>query len=561
MDNIFGLPMAGTMLVLLIVLGLCLTRVAWIAWRRPVIFKLGTRNIPRRKAQTTLIVVGLMLSTLIISAALGTGDTLHHSMTADSYKNLGGVDQLVVASSEYEVPNIDTATPIEDGTLAVVTDALAGNSDVDGVMPVLEAHVAATNETTRQSEPSLTLLGADPSRFEGFGQLRALDGSTIDLTTIGADTVVLSEHAADDLSASVGDTVTIFYENEPHQVTVAAIAENSYLSGYRRGREDLLEYGGMVMPLAAVQELTGQEGLLSAVAISGAGDLRHGYKLSDDVSDALQPTLEGTGLGVDSIKRYAVEAGERTAGMFTAIFLILGLFSIMAGLLLIVLIFTMLAAERRSEMGMARAVGTQRKQLIQQFISEGAGYALLAGLVGSALGVGAAIGIAKAMKWLFGEFVPIEPHVEPRSMVVAYCLGVVITFLTIMVSSWKISRLNVVSAIRDIPDISSKSIASAPSSGASCCFAGGGFLAMTGLSNESAAPFYLGMSLVPFGLALVLRSFRVPARPVFSLMGLAILVLWLHPGEGRQATSGASWTATSSCSSSPASSWSSAPPS
>ena len=73
---------------------------AWVAWRRPVIFKLGIRNIPRRKAQTTLIVVGLMLSTLIISAALGTGDTLDHSMTADIYDNLGRVDELVVASSE-----------------------------------------------------------------------------------------------------------------------------------------------------------------------------------------------------------------------------------------------------------------------------------------------------------------------------------------------------------------------------------------------------------------------------------------------------------------------------
>src|SRR5829696_3010122 len=107
MNDIFGIPMAGTMLVLLIVLGLCLTRVAWIAWRRPVIFKLANRNIPRRKAQTTLIVVGLMLSTLIISAALGTGDTLHHSLTKDTYDNLGHVDQLVVASSDFEAPDID----------------------------------------------------------------------------------------------------------------------------------------------------------------------------------------------------------------------------------------------------------------------------------------------------------------------------------------------------------------------------------------------------------------------------------------------------------------------
>ena len=77
MNDVFGIPMSGIMVTLLITLALCLLWVAWIRWRRPVIFKLGTRNISRRKAQTVLIVVGLMLSTLIIAAALGTGDTVN----------------------------------------------------------------------------------------------------------------------------------------------------------------------------------------------------------------------------------------------------------------------------------------------------------------------------------------------------------------------------------------------------------------------------------------------------------------------------------------------------
>src|SRR3954463_14392650 len=119
-DNILGIPVAGLMIALLILLSLCLLSVAWVAWRRPVMFKLGVRNIPRRKAQTTLIVVGLMLSTLIISAALGTGDTLHYSLTKDSYENLGHVDQLVVASSEFEAPNADTSTRIDAGVLATI---------------------------------------------------------------------------------------------------------------------------------------------------------------------------------------------------------------------------------------------------------------------------------------------------------------------------------------------------------------------------------------------------------------------------------------------------------
>src|SRR6188472_841271 len=96
MEELFGVPMQGIMVVLLVMLGICLLAVAFIAWRRPVIFKMGMRNIPRRKAQTTLIIVGLMLATLIISAALGTGDTLNHSVKATVLDTLGPLDIIVV---------------------------------------------------------------------------------------------------------------------------------------------------------------------------------------------------------------------------------------------------------------------------------------------------------------------------------------------------------------------------------------------------------------------------------------------------------------------------------
>src|SRR5215208_8009008 len=102
MNDIFGIPMAGLMMVLLALLAICLSGVAFVAWRKPVIFKLGVRNIPRRKAQTVLIVVGLMLSTLIIAAALGTGDTIDYSATLETYNTLGAADELVVYSREED---------------------------------------------------------------------------------------------------------------------------------------------------------------------------------------------------------------------------------------------------------------------------------------------------------------------------------------------------------------------------------------------------------------------------------------------------------------------------
>src|SRR6188472_855945 len=125
MNDIFGIPMAGLMMVLLALLAICLSGVAFVAWRKPVIFKLGVRNIPRRRAQTTLIVIGLMLSTLITAAALGTGDTLNHAVTATTYEVLGRVDEVIVYSQGTD-GQFETAlsTKIDGSALTAVEQAV-----------------------------------------------------------------------------------------------------------------------------------------------------------------------------------------------------------------------------------------------------------------------------------------------------------------------------------------------------------------------------------------------------------------------------------------------------
>ena len=132
-----------------------------------------------------------------------------------------------------------------------------------------------------------------------------------------------------------------------------------------------------------------------------------------------------------------------------------GLFSVMVGVLLIFLIFMMLAAERRAEMGISRAIGTKRRHLIQSFLAEGAAYSILAGAVGSGFGV---LVSWVLISWMGNLLAGVSGSsfgfdIKPRSLIVAYCLGMIITFLTVMFSSWRVSRLNIVAAIRDLPDL------------------------------------------------------------------------------------------------------------
>jgi putative ABC transport system permease protein len=553
MNEIFGIPMSSIMAVLLVMLGICLLAILWIAWRRTLLFKMGLRNVPRRPAQTVLVIIGLMLSTLIIAAAFGTGDTIDHSVTSLTYKTLGPVDELVLYSnSEDGEANLNGGEnqTIPADTLQRIDRLFEGTGLIHATMPMLweevpvflfdgdaptsaqEMLAAAQDGRILQAEPSANLLGIDPALAPEFGGLTSVDGSTIELGTVTEGQVVISESMADALGAEVGSNIGFSYDNVPMSASVVAIARDSLLSG-----ETGAQTTGMVMPIEQLRAITGEDAI-SMVAISNTGTTYDSLENGEEIFSMLTAEFEGDPIGVNAIKQDTLDQAALASSAFTSLFVVFGLFSIGVGILLIILIFSMLAAERRSEMGMARAVGAQRAQLVQQFLSEGTIYALLAGLVGAALGVGAAYLIAFGLGSLFGDFFDIEPYVSPRSMVVAYCLGVVITFIAVVYASIRNSRLNIVAAIRDIPDVSSPVRKKRTIVIAAIALIVGVLLTIVGLSGNSAFAAYAGLSILPFGVAMILRYFGVSSRLVYSVVGLYLIVLWLLPDKQSQAIFG-----------------------
>src|SRR5919205_2028873 len=95
MENIFGISMGTLALVLALILGLLMLPVIATVLFQRVMFSIGIRNIPRRRAQTLLIVLGLMLSTLIMSSAFGFGDSFYYSIKKGAYDELGPIDETV----------------------------------------------------------------------------------------------------------------------------------------------------------------------------------------------------------------------------------------------------------------------------------------------------------------------------------------------------------------------------------------------------------------------------------------------------------------------------------
>lgn len=524
MNKLFGIPMTNIMVALLILLALVLAITVYVALRNPVIFRLGIRNVPRRKAQTGLIVVGLMLSTLIMSAAFATGETINYSIGDVVYKSLGHVDEVIQPKQD---PN-----RVGQGTdkipAAVLTDLetrFKGDPDIAGFVPSLGKAVPALNPRTAQSEPIVSLAGVDAKRVDAIGGVLDMQGNKLDVGTLGPGEAYLNKTGADKLQAQAGDTIQSFYNNQPITFKVAGIVQDSIFNANTNGNA----FPGLLIPLDRAQAMFNRPSDYDAIFVANTGTVRSGVNRTDAVAAKLDPVLTPQNLEASKIKQDSVKQAELFGNVFTTFFLVLGLFAIAAGVLLIFLIFTMLAAERKSEMGMARAVGTQRRHLVQMFIAEGTAYDLIAAAVGAILGVGVALGIVFAMKAILGNDLPLSPYVQPRSLVIAYCLGVILTFGTIAFSSWRVSNLNIVAAIRDTEEPVRRKAGRKSLIWGIIMVVGGALLAFSGLSGKQAAPFYGGAMLIVFGLALILRRFGVPERGVFTAVGLFVLVWWCVP--------------------------------
>lgn len=531
MDAMFGLSMNTILYVLVGLLAFSLLLTLLVFLRNRIIFMIGLRNIPRRVSQTVLIVIGLMLSTVIITAAFTTGDTVDYSITKQAYDLFGHVD--TVLDGEGEVAENPTAVDDSGGhsvSKETYEDFLqaADNTDlphVDGYAGVVFEPVPVINDRTNLSEPNVVIAGLDAEREGPFEDIVDKDsGAVLRVADLGPDELYLNEDGADSLDAQAGDTLSVYINGQPQTFTVKAIVKNSALTG---AINDIAKEG-MVASLHSVQKIVGTD-RLDFIAVSGAGGMRD-LDTSRVVEREVAGLIEANRipLEVSDTKHEVVADAEEIGNFMATFFLLLGLFSIAAGLLLIVMIFVMLAAERKSEMGMARAVGTKRLHLIEMFLAEGTGYDLMSAIIGVVLGVAVAFALTTAASAMFSSFgLSFTPHATARTIAISYSLGVVLTFITVVFSSWRVSNLNIVAAIRDISEVANKRMGWRGLAFWIFSLLFGALMIFVGLSSNQAFPFALGVSLGTMGVAVLLTYFGLPPRPTYSISSIFLLIFWL----------------------------------
>ena len=526
MNELFGIPLDTLLLILAIGLGVAFGILAVLAARNPVLVRLGVRNFGRRRARTSLIVLGLMLGTTIVAAALVTGDTMSHTIRTTATAALGESDEVVSAKGAVDdIPGeLGDASGVgwfPESVAGEIRSAL-GPKLADGVVNVVVDQMAVQAPRTNQSEPTVMLFGADPAGMNGFSPIVGSDGRHVSLADLSPGQAYLNAEAADELGVEPGDTVIAYPSGNRAVLRVRDVVE---FNGAATADAALL------LPLEEAQLFYARYGQVLGVMISNRGSGDSAVALSDSVERKLAPTLQAHDLELQTIKQDAIEGADEAGSAFMAFFSTFGTFSIAAGILLIFLIFVMLAAERRGELGIARAVGTRRGHLTQMFTFEGAAYDVVAAVVGAILGAIVAFGMVYVMAKAFGAEdedagLQVEFAFTWQSLLIAFAIGVLLTLVVVAFSAWRVSTMTIATAIRNLPEPPIvRRRRRIVLGGLGVLFAA--LLVLT--AGNAATPLMLGVSLFIVSLVPFARLVGIPDRLAYTVAGLVLVVVLMLP--------------------------------
>src|SRR5881628_95651 len=470
--------------------------VAAVVGFRPLLARLAARNIGRRKSRVLIVVAGLLVGTAVISSSLVVGDTLSYIFLEDVYARLDAIDELVSNTFNGQLFSFS-----ESNFTQIAADLGASNSPIDGIAPALLKVMPVRNVAGNKGNQQITVMGLDAFREGGFGPLTLLDGRNVDTDPLSPAELYANERAAADLNATAGQDLTLFYGTTNQTIvhaTVAGIVRDAGKAAYE-------SRAILFMDLRRAQAAFNESSTINLIRVSNRGGIADGVAYSDRVTQDLRLSIATRHLllRVEAVKADDTAQAVQIGRDATDLFLVMGAFGILAGVLLIVNIFVMLAEERKPELGVARAVGFLRSDLLTTFALEGTFYAVVA----AALGALAGLGLGYVMVYFFDKLVPhgdvvVTFHFDPASVLTAFVAGTALTWVTILLASWRVSRLNIVRAIRDLPE--------------------------PGTRERSREVLVAGILVALGGIALTAWGFagdtgmgKIPGPPVLSL-GLAI---------------------------------------
>jgi putative ABC transport system permease protein len=197
-----------------------------------------------------------------------------------------------------------------------------------------------------------------------------------------------------------------------------------------------------VIPLGLSRKLFGARQRISVTA--KPGDVR----LTDQAMDAATVALrierrlkpgQQNNFGLVTSDTFLGMFRQITAGIFGVLIGVVAL-SLVVGGIVIMNIMLMVVSERTSEIGLRKALGARKKDIVWQFLIESIALSTLGGVVGTSLGFGGA--------WLITKLTPMPASVHVYSVLMGIGMTAVVGLFFGLYPSIKAANLDPIEALR-----------------------------------------------------------------------------------------------------------------
>lgn len=467
------------------------------------------RSVFAHKVRLALSAVAVILGVAFVAGSLVFTDTI--SATFDKLFDQVSADVTVSRELAFEAqyPGQEVGTTTVPAALLPAVAAVPGVAHAEGDVRVENVRVLRKDGTLLSTQGAPGLAIDWPERTEA---------SSISLQSGRApatpDEMALDAVSADKADLAVGDRVVLLTTGPRLEVTLVGIfkfGETGNLAG-----ASLSAFNN-----ERAHQLLGSPDFTEIVI-----DAKNGESL-EGLRDRVQLVVPGEYVAKTRQEQADARAGDIKEGLaFLNIFLLVfaGV-AVFVGSFIILNTFTMLVAQRTRELALLRALGANRRQVTTSVLVE----ALFVGLVGASVGLAVGLGIATGLRRLF-EAIGLDLGnqgivVEPRTIVVAYAVGVPVTLVAAYFPGRRAGHVPPVAAMRDDVAMPERSLRIRAVLGTLLAVAGGGILTagLLGMGSKPAVSVGFGVLGVFVGVSLVSP---VLSKPFVKVLGSAFPVLF-----------------------------------
>ncbi|MEZ5382389.1 MAG: FtsX-like permease family protein [Microthrixaceae bacterium] len=384
----------------------------------------------------------LRLFTTALAVALGVAFTTGTLVLTDTIGKVfeelfdqitDGTDSLVRGANEIDNPFGESQ---RNRVPATVEAQLRELDSVKAAEGFIQAQVTATDMSGEPLKPSV----GPPTLLQNFSDNPNFANWTLSEgeAPVGPDQALIDAATAEDAGVAIGDEIQIAASAEPVTVTVVGLA--------KFGNENNLAGAAAVLTdLPTAQQLTdfGESFVVVQVA---ARDGVSEQQVTDDINEVLPDDFEAiTGTAFNEETQSDIRQG---LGFFQTFLLVFAVVAVVVGAFLIYNSFSILIAQRTQELGLMRAIGASRRQVLGTVAAEAAAVGVTSAIVGLGLGVLLASGMRALLGGLGIQLPAGENVVAPTTIAVALAVGIGVTIAAALLPARRASGVSPMEALR-----------------------------------------------------------------------------------------------------------------